>query len=411
MSEEIEQKAIELYVGGMTAAEVAREIGVRDQAVWRWVDRAGVRRPSKRSQHMDAAIKDYLAGVPIVTVAEQAKVSVNTVQRWIAERGLKGQGGRNAQAASNRTSALLLYREGKRYSEIAEALKLAPATVSKWVKEAGIVDEGGVALQDKHDAKTAVRLYTEKNATVESIATHLGRGVNTVSQWLHEAGVEVKSAIERRSSAEQTMYSKLGAAANKAKAEAKPVPTRICAYCEETFELPQRRKQSKQKYCSLECSQLGRRHPDKRVEYTCEVCSEKFERFASSRGANRFCSNACKAKSSGKIQWRYEDNVLDSGYEAMFAGLCSVYGVPCERYDRADGVAWDGDHWYAPDFLVKVGPRAVAVEVKGRVREVDEPKWAAFREQKGVPLVVLKQEDLVPPPATREELLRLLGLA
>jgi transposase-like protein len=411
MSQELEKRAVELYLKGMTAAQVSRELGVRDQAVWRWVDRAGARRPSKRSQHMDKAMQEYLAGASIVAVAEQAKVSVNTVQRWIAERGLKGQGGRNAQAASNRASALLLYGQGKRYSEIAEALKISPGTVSKWVDEAGITDEGGAALQDKQDAETAVRLYTEKNATVESIATHLGRGVNTVSQWLHDAEVEVKSSIARRTSAEQAMYSKLGVAANIAKAQAEPAPTRICVYCEETFELPQRRKQSKQKYCSLECSQLGRRNPDKRVEYTCEVCGDKFERFASSRGANRFCSNACKAKSSGKIQWKYGDNVLDSGYEAMFAGLCSVYGVPCERYDRADGVAWDGDHWYAPDFLVKVGSRAVAVEVKGRVREVDEPKWAAFREQKDIPFVVLKQEDLVPPPASREGLLKLLGLA
>jgi hypothetical protein len=60
---------------------------------------------------------------------------------------------------------------------------------------------------------------------------------------------------------------------------------------------------------------------------------------------------------------------------------------------------------------VKVGARAVAVEIKGLVREVDEPKWAAFREKSSTPLVVLTQESLVPPPATREALLKLLALA
>jgi transposase-like protein len=326
MSSELKQRAIDLYVEGKTVAQVARELDLKDNLVWNWVDRAGVRRPSKRSQHMETAIGEYLEGEPLPAIAAKAKVSVSTVQSWIRSRGLTGKGGRAAKTASNRDHALLLYREGKRYSEIAESLKIAPATVAKWVNEAGITDEGGAALQAKQDAETAVRLYTQKNATIESIATHLGRGVNMVSQWLHDAGVEVKSSVERRTSAEQAMYSKLAVAAKAAKAE--PAPTRICAYCEKTFELPQGRRTSRQKYCSPECSQLGRRNPEKRTQHTCEVCGTDFERFASVQGPNRFCSNACKAKSSGKIQWKYEDNVLDSGYEAMFAGLCSVYGVP-----------------------------------------------------------------------------------
>ncbi|MFD8648633.1 helix-turn-helix domain-containing protein [Streptomyces mirabilis] len=410
MSEDAKKKAIELYVSGKTVAQVARELEVRANLVWNWVDRAGVRRPSKRSQHMEAAIAAYLDGTPITKVAAEAKVSVSTVQGWVSTRGLTGKGGRAAKTSSNKQSALLLYREGKLYSEIAKALKVAPKTVSKWVEDAGIVEEGGAHLQARRDAESAVRLYTEKNATIEDIATHLGRGVNTVSGWLRDAEVEVKSSIERRTSAEQAMYSKLGVAANIAKAQAEPRPTKICAHCEETFELPQGRRQSRQQYCSPECSQLGRRNPDKRTQHVCEVCKEPFERFASVQSPNRFCSNACRIKSSGKIQWKYEDNVLDSGYEAMFAGLCSVYGVPCERFDRAQGVNWEGERWYAPDFLVKVGARSVAVEIKGLVREVDEPKWAAFREKSGVPFVVLTQEQLVPPPATREDLLALLGL-
>ncbi|MFI0967083.1 hypothetical protein ACH4S8_37715 [Streptomyces sp. NPDC021080] len=411
MSEDIKKRAIELYVSGESVAQVARELELKDHLVWNWVDRAGVRRPSKRSQHMEKAVQAYLDGTPITKVADDAKVSVSTVQAWISARGLTGKGGRAAKTSSNKQSALLLYKEGKLYSEIAKTLKVAPKTVSKWVEDAGIVEEGGAHLQARRDAETAVRLYTEKGATVEDIAAHLGRGVNTVSGWLREAEVEVKSSIERRTSAEQAMYSKLGVAANIAKAQAKPVPTRLCAYCEETFELPQGRRQSRQQYCSLKCSQLGRRNPDKRTQHVCEVCEKPFERFASTQGPNRFCSNACRIKSSGKIQWKYEDNVLDSGYEAMFAGLCSVYGVPCERFDRTQGVNWEGERWYAPDFLVKVGPRSVAVEIKGLVREVDEPKWAAFREKAGVPLVVLTQGELVPPPATRDDLLGLLGLA
>lgn len=411
MSGDVKKKAIELYVNGESVAHVARELELKEHLVWNWVDRAGVRRPSKRSQHMDAAIAAYLDGTPITKVADDAKVSVSTVQAWVSTRGLTGKGGRAAKTSSNKQSALLLYKEGKLYSEIAKMLKVAPKTVSKWVEDAGVVEEGGAHLQARRDAENAVRLYTEKGATIEDIAAHLGRGVNTVSGWLRDAEVEVKSSIERRTSAEQAMYSKLGVAANVAKAQAKPVPTRLCAYCEETFKLPQGRRQSRQKYCSPECSQLGRRNPDKRTQHTCEVCKEPFERFASTQSPNRFCSNACRIKSSGKIQWKYEDNVLDSGYEAMFAGLCSVYGVPCERFDRTKGVNWEGERWYAPDFLVKVGARSVAVEIKGLVRDVDEPKWAAFREKLSVPLIVLTQADLVPPPAIREELLKLLGLA
>lgn len=409
MTDDAKQKAIDLYVSGKTVAEVARELGLKDGLVWNWVDRAGVRRESKRSRHMDAAMTDYLDGNPVTEIAERYKVSVSTVQAWASKRGLTGKGGRHAQIASNRASAILLYTQGKRYSEIAEILKLAPGTVSRWIEDEGVTDAGGAVLQDRQDAEVAVRLYTEKNSTIEGIAAHLGRGVNTVSGWLREANVEIKSSIERRSSEEQAMYGRLGVAAKAAKAG--PPEKRICAHCEGTFELPPGKRTSRQKYCSRECSQLGRRHPDKRVKATCEKCSKEFERFASYKGANRFCSAGCRDKSQKGIQWRFEGNVLDSGYEAMFVGLCGLYGIRCERFDREGGVNWVDDRWYAPDFLVTVANRSVVVEIKGRVRDNDEAKWAAFREAKDVPLVVLQQADLMPPPQSREALLELLGLS
>jgi len=84
--------------------------------------------------------------------------------------------------------------------------------------------------------------------------------------------------------------------------------------------------------------------------------------------------------------------VLDSGYEALFWGLCTTLKIPIERFDRQYGVAWREDCWYAPDFWLPT--LGTAVELKGLEDAEDELKWAAYREQRGA-LKVFLHMDLV----------------
>lgn len=171
------------------------------------------------------------------------------------------------------------------------------------------------------------------------------------------------------------------------------------------------------KYCDQDCrKQYGsykQEDPTKWAAHTCENCGEGFRRRIKSGGTHRYCSRSCADRHTKvKKHIVVEDAiVLDSAYESLLWSMCMILKIRVDRYDREQGVDWNGKSWYAPDFLVTWQGRQVAVETKGFADESDEERWAAFRQKATVPLVVLTRDELVPLPATREDLLRLLGLA
>lgn len=171
------------------------------------------------------------------------------------------------------------------------------------------------------------------------------------------------------------------------------------------------------KYCTKECRMThgGKRQkdPENYLTFVCLGCGEEVTRPKRYSTYAKYCSNACAAKHTKAKKHIVVDDavVLDSGYEALLWGLCSVLKVPIERYDREQGVEWREDGWYAPDFVVTCHGRQVAVETKGLQDSEDEARWAAFREKSEVPLVVLAREDLLGLSVSREDLLALLGLA
>lgn len=171
------------------------------------------------------------------------------------------------------------------------------------------------------------------------------------------------------------------------------------------------------KYCNKECrrthGEKRQKDPTKYTTFTCLGCKTEVTRRKGYSAYNKYCSNDCSRRHTKVKRHIVVDDavVLDSSYEVLLWGLCGVAKVSIQRYERQDGVAWNGDGWYAPDFLVEWKGSQVAVETKGWEDDHDQERWAAFRAKKDVPLVVLTRDELWPPPATREDLLKLLHLA
>lgn len=151
------------------------------------------------------------------------------------------------------------------------------------------------------------------------------------------------------------------------------------------------------KYCSLECrKQYGKRtnvkNPAAHVTFNCQNCGEETTR-PRTQGAHKYCSNEC-AKRHTKVRRhvvvREGDIVLDSGWEAMAWGVCKLVKLPCDRFDRENGVEWQPGAWYAPDFILPT--IGVALEVKGQQDPEDHLKWATYREQRGMLAVIDRTE-------------------
>lgn len=82
--------------------------------------------------------------------------------------------------------------------------------------------------------------------------------------------------------------------------------------------------------------------------------------------------------------------MLDSGWEALFWGVCSFLKASVERFDRSDALEWRPDHFYGPDFVVLVDGTPLAVEIKAQEDGEDAARWDAWRQVRGVLVVIGK---------------------
>jgi hypothetical protein len=150
------------------------------------------------------------------------------------------------------------------------------------------------------------------------------------------------------------------------------------------------------KYCSPECrityGQKKQADPANYVTFDCKHCGETVTRYKSHGNYHKYCSNACAQKhTKTKVHIVVDEAVvLDSGWEALFWGLCAFQKLTVERYDRSAGVLWKANGWYAPDFWLP--SLELAVEIKGQEDDSDAARWAAFRQKH--PLAVLGREEL-----------------
>lgn len=150
------------------------------------------------------------------------------------------------------------------------------------------------------------------------------------------------------------------------------------------------------KYCDDVCRAKYKKtiqpNPDNYQTFDCETCGEEITRFRK-KNPYRFCSNACAAKWTRKVRHigvKDSDVVLDSGWEALFWGVCSFLKASVERFDRSDALEWRPDHFYGPDFVVLVDGTPLAVEIKAQEDGEDAARWDAWRQVRGVLVVIGK---------------------
>lgn len=155
---------------------------------------------------------------------------------------------------------------------------------------------------------------------------------------------------------------------------------------------------SQKKYCSPECrvkyGKKKQRDPANYVTFECLNCGTEVTRYKKyGSGHSKYCSNACAQRHTRtKVHIVMEDSVvLDSTWEALFYGLCGYLKIPCDRYDREQGVEWAEGSWYAPDFVLP--SLGMAVEIKGQEDDDDSDRWDLYRRERGL-LVVLDYQSL-----------------
>lgn len=83
---------------------------------------------------------------------------------------------------------------------------------------------------------------------------------------------------------------------------------------------------------------------------------------------------------------RDHDVLLDSSWEALVWGACSLYKIPVERVDRSNAIEGEPGHYYAPDLYLP--NEDIWLEVKGLQDEDDPAKWEVWGERVGRLVVV-----------------------
>lgn len=290
--------------------------------------------------------------------------------------------------------------EEKSLSEISGALGPSVQTLSRWLREEEIPLQ---PRQRNPNAGRAAEAQAEINARIrETKATKAGAKAGGRKRLPRiEVACEVcKSVFETRADKpRKTCSQKCGLwLANErkiAKAQEEWVanPASTCS-CGKTIPYANR---NEWKYCSAECrqkyGQKKREDPANWVTKSCQNCGNEFRLRKSSQSYGKYCSSACAYRHTKIKQHIVVDDaiVLDSGYEALFWGLCMLLKVPVERYDRSKGVEWREGLWYAPDFWMPT--LNFAVELKGVMDDEDPERWDAYREEHG-PLIVLTEAKL-----------------
>lgn len=435
--EQLIDEVVARYQNTQPANTIAADLGLSHGTVLRWLHERGIeirRAPLKRTahkkiKHLDEVLRLHREeGKTTSEITTLVPVARGTVEAWLRDAGEKPRYSTPAQKKAEREEdprrqmVLSLYQSGSTWKQIVAEAHVAETTARGWVAEAGIQGQGGKAARDTRKRAEALRLAREEDLPIMEICAAVEASYYKVREWLDEEGVRVRQPGERtpdgiRRSAQGAKGGPRGRRATNRPAAPisrrprNPVLPRECAApdCTETFTSPTRKYHNDE--CRAKWAKRREADPNNHVTYTCQNCSNEFTRPRSS-GSFRYCSNDCAQRHTKTKQHVVVEDavVLDSSYETLLWSLCRIYKVPVERYDRAGGVEWREGGWYAPDLLVEWQGRSVTVETKGLTDPEDEERWAAFRSQSDVPLVVLTQAELVPPPASREELLDLLGL-
>lgn len=378
-------RVVELRASGLTLKQISAQVRLSISQVSRLAG-PQEKKPRVSQRLREQAAMDYGNGMTLEQIAAKHGRSKSAISRWISSVTVAdARTGPQARREAKAEEIKRLWREGLNVAAIARQVSAGHDTVRELVQ--GI--HGGPGIFVERDAAYSIAHY-QLGETIEEIADHLHRSVNTISGWLKDSGVEILSSIERRSPAEQRAYARLAGAANRQRFEL-AARYRVCARedCGEEFRL--RSARDRRMYHSVECAALARTDPDKRTSVTCP-CGTEFETWAAKPAL--YHSRECWARFAPSAKRVIvEGNQFDSPWEGFFYGLCRLAHVSVQRHDRSDVVEWAPGRRYAPDFDMTWRGQRLCIEVKGRERDHDPAKWKAWREQRSL-LLVLKEDEL-----------------
>lgn len=416
-------EVVRLYVDEQqTSEQIAKALDMAQGTVLKWLRDAGVSirtarggsKPVKRDALLPEVVRLNEEGVTLGEIAKRVDASEWSVGQWLRQEGLKphysardaGDGEWKAKYAGLREQVRALYSSGVRVIEIAKQMGLHTATVNDWIGD--IREQGGVYKQNAESQAEAVRLYQDEGLNIQEVCEGLGKSYPSVRGWLTEAGVHIRSSWEQKTDEQRQALWQAASAANlgtsrkvdgvvprqhkpRTTPPKKSIKTSCAAPdCTRTTGSPNR------KYCSDAHRMLHalkrQGDPANTVETPCRGCGDMIKHPRSQ--ARKYCSKCANhhTRTRRNIVIRDDDTVLDSRWEAAVVGLCAMVKLSCDRFDREQGVEWNGlGSWYAPDFtLPTVG---VALEVKGQQDSDDHLRWAAYREQRGL-LAVIGEDEL-----------------
>jgi DNA invertase Pin-like site-specific DNA recombinase len=345
------------------------------------------------------------AGMPPAQVALEMNVTVSTVYRARRTAGITAEHDNARVAREVRAEQAPRVREmlakGMSPTQVCAQMEIGYDTFRKIVGEHGIEVTKGRTGRPTLKGRLfpeARRLHEEGKSQTE-ISKEIGVPLGTLSRWFHEEGIRIYRIDrdphrDRSGNFGVTPEERSATAVTGGKAAAESLEERTCDYppCGRVFTRGRTGsgRMTRDRYCSPEHFYAHRREESgATTTYICEVCDKEFQWWT--RQPRKYCSQEHYMKANKRIpKYGFHGQVLDSGYEAAFVGLCSVRGIPFEFFDRIEAVEWAPGGWYGPDFVIRNG-ESLYIDTKGW-KEAPQ-KWRAFREQRG-PLAILRKEDL-----------------
>lgn len=189
--DETDARIREMCADGMTASEIAAEIGRTPATVLRHARALGVMPRRGNANALPTEVIRQMrdmrrSGAPIREIAERFGVSSNTAGRHVRDVSVPGRGGTRATPQETIDRMVSMARDGMSVSGIAEATGASASTVSRYTRdvrgELGQTGRGRRGLPE--GATSRIAAMFESGMPVRAIAEEIGVSAATVRNRL-----------------------------------------------------------------------------------------------------------------------------------------------------------------------------------------------------------------------------------
>ena len=185
-SQEIKDKAIELFKSGMKISQIAEKLGISRSTISNWTHeyRKEHNIPTQTQQYESKklkAIEMFKSGMSVAEIAEELEIpKITLLRRWF--RPYREE--HNQERQKLKDKVIRMFRHDMNDTQIAEKLGISRSTISNWTHE----------YRKEHNIPTQTQQYESKKLkaiemfksgiSATKIAEKLNVSRNTVSKWL-----------------------------------------------------------------------------------------------------------------------------------------------------------------------------------------------------------------------------------